>query len=281
MTVGNWSYLSLDKLKASLDLASTNTNHDAALRRVLEAVSEQVDAWTERTFRVYLATRYYTARYDDRLDLDADLLSVTTLKTLTTNSSGVRTYGDTWATTDYDLLPDNAAVDRRPYTRIVRNPEGAFSFPTDRRGVEITGKWGYWEDLETISATLAEDLDATETGVDVSDGTQFDVLDTILIDSEQMYVTSITANTLTVVRGVNGTTAATHTLGASIRRYRYPAEVAEAVGIQAARLFNRGRNSPLGISGSPEVGVVLPRRLDADIRALLEPYRWVSVAGAL
>jgi hypothetical protein len=57
---------------------------------------------------------------------------------------------------------------------------------------------------------LAEALDSSETGVDVDDGTAFNVDDVILIPAtgERMLVTSISGNTLTVTRGVLGSTAA-------------------------------------------------------------------------
>jgi hypothetical protein len=57
---------------------------------------------------------------------------------------------------------------------------------------------------------LNEALDSSETGVDVDDGKAFRAGDIILCDSERMSVTSISGNTLTVVRGVLGSTAAAH-----------------------------------------------------------------------
>ncbi len=65
-------------------------------------------------------------------------------------------------------------------------------------------------------ATLAEALDNSETAIDVSNGALIAVNRSILVDAEQMYVTSISTNTLTVIRGVNGTTKAAHLNGAAI-----------------------------------------------------------------
>jgi len=43
--------------------------------------------------------------------------------------------------------------------------------------------------------------------------------------------------------------------------------------IQASRLFVR-RQSPFGIAGSPDLGTVrLSSRVDADVEALLRPFR--------
>ena len=62
----------------------------------------------------------------------------------------------------------------------------------------------------------SEALDATETGVDVDTGSTFLAGDGIQIDDEIMRVTGISSNTLTVVRGIQGTTAATHSTSADV-----------------------------------------------------------------
>ena len=61
---------------------------------------------------------------------------------------------------------------------------------------------------------LAEALDDSETLIDVDDSAVFSLKDVIVIDSEEMYITAITSSPstqrLTVTRGYNSTTAATH-----------------------------------------------------------------------
>ena len=54
------------------------------------------------------------------------------------------------------------------------------------------------------------------TSVVVDDGTDFEVGQNIKVDSEEMTITAISTHTLTVVRGVNGTTAATHSDNVSV-----------------------------------------------------------------
>ena len=71
------------------------------------------------------------------------------------------------------------------------------------------------------TSTLTEDLTAIETDVDVADGTLFQLAQTIIVDSEQMFITNIAANTLTVTRNVNDTIAATHANGAAVKLYRW------------------------------------------------------------
>lgn len=70
-----------------------------------------------------------------------------------------------------------------------------------------------------LKAELGEDLDASETGIDLASSAQaswFAAGDVITVDSEQMLVSGVSGATLTVTRGYNGTTAATHASGAAV-----------------------------------------------------------------
>ncbi len=76
--------------------------------------------------------------------------------------------------------------------------------------------------IETRRTTLNEVLDASETGIDVVNGAAFGAAPfTIVIELEQMNVTSIAGNTFTVVRGVNGSTAITHATGKLVHLSTY------------------------------------------------------------
>jgi hypothetical protein len=68
----------------------------------------------------------------------------------------------------------------------------------------------------TATVNEGATFSATDTTLTVSDGTVFTVNSPIQIDSEIMLVTAISGNDLTVVRGMGGTTAATHSDGATI-----------------------------------------------------------------
>ena len=60
-----------------------------------------------------------------------------------------------------------------------------------------------------VTDQLNEALDATETAVDVDDGSVFAANDYILVDQEIMKVSSVSSNTLTVIRGVSSITDST------------------------------------------------------------------------
>lgn len=76
----------------------------------------------------------------------------------------------------------------------------------------------YEFEADNTSTTLTEDLDTSETGVDVTAASNLGTVPFVIsIDNEQMLVTSIASNTLTVTRGYNSTTAAAHSNGATVR----------------------------------------------------------------
>lgn len=77
-------------------------------------------------------------------------------------------------------------------------------------------EWG-WGSPDPYSTTLGSAITGTgDTTITVTDGAYFAINDTLLIDDEELRVTGISSNTLTVERGFAGTTAATHTNGETI-----------------------------------------------------------------
>ena len=271
--MSDYSYISLDSLKAML--RDETASDDISYRRVLESTSEQIDNWCHRAFRPVLAARVYTPKYASRIDVN-DLLSVTALAT---DENDDLVYEVTWASTDYALEPFNAALDLVPYKRISTKINGRYVFPLSPQSTQITGKWGYLERLETLPSSLSSAITATATTLALNSGNDVDILDTLLIDSEQLYVTGLATDTLTVVRGVNGTTAAAHANAATVKRHRYPGPIVEACAIQATRIFLRPK-APFGVMGAPETGYIrLRSELDPDVKVLLEPYRVLRIGS--
>lgn len=77
--------------------------------------------------------------------------------------------------------------------------------------------WLY-DTMSPRSTTAAEAIDISETDIDVADGSLFKEGDVIKVDSELLYVSSVSVNTLTVVRAFAGSSAATHDSGATMNR---------------------------------------------------------------
>lgn len=121
---------------------SWTVDEEAVLGQLLDDVSRLIDAYTGRQFWQSAAgtVRYFTARGATRLFLD-DVVSITTLET---DENGDRTYENTWAATDYDLMPYNASELSKPYTMLRLTPTGNYVFPAGvPKGVKITGTWGW------------------------------------------------------------------------------------------------------------------------------------------
>ena len=277
--MSNW-YVTRNDLKTRLGIASSDTADDAVLDVVIEAVSREIDNHCHRWFYPATQTRYYTADDARCLQLDADLLSVSSLDTLTDNSGGTRTYGNTWATTDYDLLPANAQNEQppQPYWEIHVNPQGSywfpFGYPLAARGVKVTGSWGYFDQRTTSSATVNGSHTNSTTTLAVSDGTQLKVGHTLLIGSEQLFVSAISNNNLTVTRGVNGTTAAAISDGATIQTYSYPV-VSEAALFSAEMSFRSSKAGGDQMGGGEFGTQVRAIGLHPFVKRMLEPFtRW-------
>ncbi len=137
MSITN-GYTALATAKARIGIS--DADDDAIIEAVITAVSREIDDYCGRRFYAVSETRYYDARSSSFVLVD-DLLSVSELKT---DDAGDRTYGTTWAVTDYDLLPANAAMDGRSYWQIAAAPNGDYAFPTGvAKGVKVTGSFGY------------------------------------------------------------------------------------------------------------------------------------------
>jgi len=302
--MANW-YTTRERFKVAANISGSQFN--PVIDRVIEAASRDVDRWTRRHFLPKTQTRLYRWPQSrpglaNVLWLDQDLLSVTTLQTQAQNTSPT-----TISSSDYFLEPNNPEPDGNTrYNRIEIDLSSTAAFEsgdTPQRSISVAGSWGWGN--TTASAGTVDDsggISSSDTALIVSDASTIDVGDTLLIDSEQifvadrafaargsillnmgsnlaatnatvtvtldgshgivageiirldseqMYVVSVSTNDLTVIRawdgsvlaahnddvachvnrtltierGLNGTTAASHSDSASITRYLPDADV--------------------------------------------------------
>ena len=278
------SYLSLTTFK--LEVGDTSTSRDTVYRRVCEGIAGQIDNWTKRVFQPYTATNYYTATWMAMADYAGagvetdDLLSVTSLAE---DRAQDRAYSESWTSSNFELYPWNAPNRQEPYRAIFAVPNGSQRFVDGiPRGVRVAGLYGYWLETFAVAETLstAAAITATSTSIGVSTTVSIEPLQTILVDSEQMYVKSAASTTLLVERAVNGTSASTHAAASGITVYRYPGPIVEAAVIQAQRIHRR-KDAPFGVVGAPDLGPLVPLPpMDQDVKQLLSPYRlytWLAV----
>jgi hypothetical protein len=251
--------------------------YDTQLLRLLESASREMDTLTHRHFYVVAGTYYFSG--DGRVFLaNEDILAITTLKT---DADGDGTYEDTLTEdTDFYLRPDN----RWPKTWAVMAPLSSYSgFSRRVRGVEVVGSFGYGDGLSATPYEASGSLlngalsDTTGTSVTVDNGQHFGAGQTILVDSEQMYVKAISGNVLTVARGVNGTTAATHLDNATVNIYLYPSEVMEAVLEQAMKWWQQratGYMTDEAKTGGQDGGTIkVYKGLTPEFKAVAKQYK--------
>lgn len=194
--MGVW-YATREDVKSALDFAETARN-DSQVDRALENASRSVESLTHRRFYPELTTRYfdwpnnqYAKAY--RLWLEAnELISATTF------TSG----GTTVSSMDY-FLRRSDDLNEPPYTYVEIDLDSSAAFSsggTHQRAIAILGLYGYKNET-TPAGSLAEALDASETGVDVSDSYLAGVGSVLVCESERMIVTGKTLLTVTTMTG--------------------------------------------------------------------------------
>jgi hypothetical protein len=273
------NYASVSDLKTALGI--TSTTDDVIMRKILDAASRMIDIYTSRFFYCKTQTRYF-AGAGSRLWVD-DLLSINT-SGLKTDEDGDATFENTFATTDYILKPLNTY----PKTHIEISDDSDYSGFANgiKKGVEIAGLWGYGDGISAtpyiVDTTLATTISsASTTAVVVTAVTNLSAGQTILMDTEQMFIYSIdtTTKTLTVERGVNGTTAAaSHTAGISLYIYQYPYDVWQACINLASAIYQNRAKQGIQTERLGDYAYTLTREaVNAILSDTISGYRRVSV----
>jgi len=259
-------YVTYSDLKTYLGI--TGTGDDALLKDCCERASRIWDTLTRRRFYELKATRYFDYQDDYKLHLHDDLLSVTTL----TNGDG-----NTISSSDYYLYPLNAYPKR--WIEIDKAGGEFFTYSTTpQKAISVEGLWGYHDDYDNAwldsGDTVQDDpLSSSATTLNVSDGSNFKVQQVVKIGDEQLYITAISGNVLTVERGKNGTTAASHDQGTAIYIWAPPADVVHWVLRLAAWLY-KAKDAPFMKTGFKDLGIVeVPAALPPDIRDAALRYR--------
>jgi hypothetical protein len=235
--------------------------------QLLLAVSQWADHYCNRIFYPHVKTIYLDGDASKKL-LVPDLISVTTLKEDHDNDL---VWSEVWAAdTDYILQPHNALPTTpwgTPYTSIILSPKSGApeTFPRGVKNFELAAKFGYREHKEDSGNDLndAGGVTATETSLAFDGGGgAFAIGQTILMGTEQMLVVAGTTTPITVVRGINGTTAAAQADNVDMYIIRWPANLERAVLLNTARIWTRAPAfEPFFVDAD----------VDTDVRLLLQP----------
>jgi len=178
-------YTTREIVKAAAGI--TGSRFDASVDQGIESASRQIDAATHTWFIPKIETRKFDAVWPvivgNTITFDSWLQSVTTFTDEGDNAASI-------TSTDYRLLPEN---DGPPYyaAEILTDVAGA-EFKADpstpQQSFRITGPWGAYSSTAAATSLSAALSDTSGTVVDIKDSSTVDVGDTILVGSEQMFV---------------------------------------------------------------------------------------------
>ncbi len=293
------TYATSDDLRdylAGTSYSSGWTSDANAIRRILEAASRRIDDYCGGgSFGPQTQTRYYDIGNNAlRQSSQYQTLSVTDDLVTTNSSSGVvpldgwfvspttvTAYGGTDRATsetltegyanDFFLMPYNFS----PKTILKLNEDTTKGLDAGQQTLSILGSWGYTAD--TLSVTTSDAISSTTaTSVSVTSASNLGPAQAILIDSEQMYITAISGNTLTVERGVNGTTAATHSGGATVYRFDYESLVVQGC-LDLSKIVFRDRD--MGAASSIGSGSAAISGAEGEIQSILGTLDQYRVAA--
>lgn len=153
--------------------------------------------------------------------------------------------------------------------------------------VTITGTWGLhrdyanaWQAVDTLQAAIATTTATTFTVASAAGNDTFGIAprlspgNLVRIDDEMMEVSSVATNTITVRRGVNGSTAATHGNGATVETFIVEEPVRYAVARQAGLMTSRyGAYTTVEVTGAGSE-IRYPTDLLIELRAVLSEYQY-------
>jgi len=242
---------------------SLGTNQDATMLGVLESASRRIDEFCGRGsgFGPRTGTNQYDASGGVSLWLNDDLAVLTSLKTRASTAASTQT--TCTVNTDFYLQRGDGSYGDAPYRRVFFHGMGAnTAFGSGFKVTDVEGTWGYPAITRDLTVTTQEALDASEQVIDVSELTGISLGMTLMVESEQLYVSATTdaiQHLITVDRGCNGTTAALHDTGKTLKRIIYHAAVVDACNRVALRRWRSRDAGADGMDGGGQVGVIAPR----------------------
>ena len=268
------NYARLSEVKG--DIAGISAQRDPVLDpiylRAIEAESRMVDDLCHRVFYARTGTFYVDGSGTRDLWLSGrdELLTISQVL-VDNNDDGV--YEITLVEgTDYRALPRNDSPKYR--LELLDRGRQLSAWPRRQDSIRITGKRGY-SDLTEATGLTGTVADTTTTTITVSADATLLIYpgDTLIVDTEEMYVSAVAATALTVERGINGTTAAAQAAKAiSVRRFPPKLEWAVRTRVATHR-WDVNSGMPMGDQAPFNGGPEYARYMEA-----IEPFM-VKVAG--
>ena len=252
-------------------IKQTGTGDDVLMLDLIREVSRMMDSSAKTVYYPFIQTRNYdiprfnvspwsnlyaipydvfpyTAHvggaYQSYLTFDLYLLDLLTL----TNGEGT-----TIASSKYYLYPSNyypkRGVRLKPTSGTVWLPATTGEW---EQVIQVQGVWGYHEDYTNAWVDTAATLSAAITTTSATTFTcttgKIKAGQLLKIDSEYFYASAVTtgaSDTITVVRGANGSTAATHLISTAISYWQVDYSIQSLCRMATAAMY-RLRDNPVG-----------------------------------
>lgn len=282
-------YASLDECKSELKTGTAvNATEDPKLLSHLRTVSARIDRQFQsrrRFFEPFIESRQVVVSngginsLQGTLALDSNLLAATGVNVGSTALT-VGSQVEAWPT----LMSPARTLRLLDSSLSWSNYCGAGGYAPSI--VTIAGVWGFHRDytnawLKVDDVTLAQITVSATTftvasaaGVDAYNRTpRLSPGNLLKVDNEYMELVAVSSNTLTVIRGANGSTAATHEIGADVLVWQVEDPIKRACARQAAFLYaRRGAYESSNIS---DLGIVnYPSDLLAELREIVAEYAY-------
>jgi len=248
-------YATLDDIRnvAPDALLTATTSYDDLFLQISGTISRFIDRECNRVFYPQIATRYFAGSGEKVLYV-GDLLSITSVAY---SYDGGQNYT---AMTDYIAMKgdDFNALGSYDSLWIDENSTSINKWPKGQKSVRVVGTWGFAENRDDAwvgtADTVLDDpllIDGTSLSVADVDGAdiwgiapRISVGSILQIESELAEVTATdtsSANTATIIRARNGSTAAEHSSTTTIQKWKVHDLANRACIIQAIRQFKRGQ----------------------------------------
>lgn len=241
------------------DALKDTDQYNDLFTHLAETVSRFIDEKCRRTFYPEIDTRYFDPGVDGKEVWIDDLIEITSVAY---SDDDGETYTVLVEDTDYYATYGTKRNEKKSYNRLVINPNGdlaLFPHSVNNDGVRIIGIWGYSDDRDNVfedSADEVEDNPLANSDIIVTvndaDGAnkwgiapRFQAGQLIRIETEYIQInsTDTEAETLSVVRAMNGSTAAGHVQNTQIDVFVPPKPIIQAILAQAMHQFKRGQTA--------------------------------------
>jgi len=260
-----------DYVTARGQTPNTDATDDTLVESLLESASRYIDDETGRVFYPYIQARYFDVPQDRELPLDEDLLEVITL----TNGDSA-----TMSASEYHLVPKNIY----PAYGLKITDISSYMWQSNAQGslenaVSVLAIWGYRQKYNVSGWKAGGALGAA---ISTTSGTSatMTVGHTLLTGQtwrigNEILTGSASSDALTIERGFNGSTAATHDNGTTVYYWQPETGAKNAVLEIANSAYHRrfGRSTSDSVTVTAAGVVISPRDVPAQARAFIYSHR--------